>query len=141
MKASNLTSQRFEGYLSNEERVKHTLSSSSGIASAKRLASSEISASSSKGIVCEGILRLGNGRFFCDVSLVVEGNGDAALGDGLEGKKHLKMPSAWNRVACEKFTHTSIRPGRLRAGSRRSIWFVVANKRLSMNGRQRSSPE
>lgn len=52
------------------------------------------------------------------------------LGDGLEGKKHLKMPSAWNRVACVKFTHTSIRPGRLSAGSRRSMWLVVAKRRL-----------
>ena len=121
-----------KGYAKKIWGIAHTLSSSSGIASAKRLASLEISASSSKGIACAGILRLGNGRFFCDASLAAAagGGGDAGLEDGLEGKKHLKMPSAWNRVACVKFTHTSIRPGRLSAGSRRSIWFVVANKSL-----------
>jgi hypothetical protein len=49
--------------------------------------------------------------------------------EGLKGKKHLKIPSACHLVACVKLTHTSIRPGRLRAGSRRSMWFVVANNR------------
>lgn len=104
----------------------HTLNSSSGIASAKRLASSLISTSSSKGM--ELYLRFGKGRFCCDVSL---GDEDelAALA-ALNGKKHLKIPSAWNFVACVKFTQTSIRPGRLRAGSKRSIWFVVANRSL-----------
>lgn len=49
---------------------------------------------------------------------------------GLHGKKHLKIPSACHLVACVKFTQTSMRPGRDSAGSRRSIWLVVANKRL-----------
>ena len=66
-------------------------------------------------------LRLGKGRFCCEVSLGVVA-GEAALEeDGLYGKKHLKIPSACHLVACVKLTHTSIRPGRLRAGSRRSI--------------------
>ena len=95
-----------------------TLSSSSGIASAKRLASSEISSSVRIGIACVNALRLGNGRFCCEVSLGVVGE---ATVEGLYGKKHLKMPSACHFVACVKLTHTSIRPGRLRAGSRRSI--------------------
>lgn len=42
-------------------------------------------------------------------------------GLGLEGKKHLKIPSACHFVAWVKFTQTSMRPGRLRAGSRRSM--------------------
>lgn len=53
------------------------------------------------------------------------------LGEGFAGKKHLKMPSACHLLACLKFTQTSMRPGRLNAGSRRSIWFVVANSKLS----------
>ncbi len=59
--------------------------------------------------------------------------GAPAVGVALEraGKKHLKMPCACHFVACLKFTQTSIRPGRLRAGSSRSMWFVVANRRLS----------
>lgn len=94
-----------------------TLNSSSGIASAKRLASSVISASSSKGMAL--YLRFGKGRFCCDVSL--EDAVELASLAALNGKKHLKIPSAWNFVACVKFTQTSIRPGRLRAGSKRSI--------------------
>lgn len=54
---------------------------------------------------------------------------------GLDGKKHLKMPSACHLVAWAKLTHTSMRPGRLNAGSRRSIWFVVANNSLQKMGR------
>lgn len=60
-------------------------------------------------------------------------SGAPAVGAPLEraGKKHLKMPCACHFVACLKFTQTSIRPGRLSAGSSRSMWFVVANRRLS----------
>lgn len=48
----------------------------------------------------------------------------------LDGKKHLKIPSACHLVAFLKLIQTSIRPGRLSAGSRRSIWLVVANNSL-----------
>ena len=86
-------------------------------------------------MACPGALRFGIGRFCCDTSVfscdVVTGDDEAA---GLKGKKHLKMPSACHFVACVKFTHTSMRPGRLSAGSRRSIWLVVANSRLEIKG-------
>lgn len=105
------------------------------MASAKHLASSAISASSNRGIVCPGALRFGSGRFFCEMSVFssVEGLEELELdeeGLELEGKKHLKMPSACHFVAWVKFTQTSMRPGRLKAGSRRSIWLVVAKRRL-----------
>ena len=114
-----------------------TLSSPSGMASAKRFASSAISTSSSTGMACATALRFGRGRFCCDTSIFssdvapVDDEPEAA---GLEGKKHLKMPSACHFVACVKFTHTSIRPGRLSAGSRRSMWLVVANSKLEIKG-------
>ena len=111
----------------DKNRLSLTLSSSSGMASAKRLASSEISSSVRIGIACVNALRLGKGRFCCEASLGVAG--DATV-EGLKGKKHLKIPSACHLVAWVKLTHTSIRPGRLRAGSSRSIWLVVAKRRL-----------
>ena len=96
--------------------------------SAKRLASSAISASSRTGAACADALRLEPGGFFCEASLKVEAssssNDDDDDGDnveGREGKKHLKMPSACHLVALVKLTQTSIRPGLLSAGSRRSI--------------------
>ncbi len=91
--------------------------------SAKRLASCAISASSRTGAACAEALRLEPGGFFCDGSLVEASFGgdkdDEA--EGREGKKHLKMPSACHLVALVKLIHTSIRPGLLSAGSRRSI--------------------
>lgn len=43
----------------------------------------------------------------------------------VEGKKLRKSASACHFDAFLNSTHTSIRPGRERAGSRRSIWLVV----------------
>lgn len=57
-----------------------TLSSSSGIDSANRLASSEISASVSRGIACVKALRFDPGRFSCEASMGLPGadvEGDA----------------------------------------------------------------
>lgn len=115
-----------------------TLNSLSGIASPNCFARPAISSSLSKRIACLEALRLEPGRFFCEASLAASVDeeadksevDDAAEADGLQGKKHLKMPSACHLVALAKFTHTSIRPGRLRAGSRRSMWFVVAKRSL-----------
>jgi hypothetical protein len=100
----------------------HTLISPSGIASAKRLASRAISASSRIGTACADALRLDPGGFFCDASTgedSLDEDGDSS--DGRDGKKHLKMPSACHFVAFVKLTQTSMRPGLLSAGSRRSM--------------------
>ena len=109
-------------------KLDRTLISHSGMASAKRFASSAISASSRTGAACADALRLEPGGFFCDASLVEASSGDSGVdgdggdeGEGRDGKKHLKMPSACHLVALVKLTQTSIRPGLLRAGSRRSI--------------------
>lgn len=51
----------------------------------------------------------------------VEGESEEPSVEGFAGKKHLKIPSACHFVACLKFTQTSMRPGRLSAGSRRSM--------------------
>jgi hypothetical protein len=108
--------------------VRPTLNSSSGMASAKRVASSDSSASSNNGAACvKAAFRLGRGMFFCELSFSGDGELEAAdeeeeeEEDGLEGKKHLKRPSACHLVACVKLIHTSIRPGRLSAGSSRSM--------------------
>jgi hypothetical protein len=112
--------------------VRPTLNSSSGMASAKRVASSDNSASSNNGAACvKAAFRLGRGMFFCELSFSSDGELEAAEeeeeeeeeedDDGLEGKKHLKRPSACHLVACVKLIHTSIRPGRLSAGSSRSM--------------------
>ena len=107
-------------------KLSRTLISSSGIASANRLASWAISASSSIGTACaDDALRLDSGRFFSEASVgdeVSSGDGgDEDDADGRDGKKHLKMPSACHFVALVKLIHTSIRPGLLSAGSRRSM--------------------
>jgi hypothetical protein len=105
-----------------DNKTDHTLISPSGIASAKRLARVAISASSRIGTACADALRLDPGGFFCDAS--TDGasfDEDEDNADGRHGKKHLKMPSACHFVALVKLTHTSIRPGLLSAGSRRSI--------------------
>lgn len=107
------------------------------MASANVLARVHISSSVSRGIECAD-LRLAIGRFVCEASVTVateledeEAEEFEATGfAGCEGKKHLKIPSACHLVAWVKLTHTSIRPGRLKAGSKRSMWFVVANKSL-----------
>lgn len=113
----------------SEDRL--TLSSSSGIASANRLARSEISSSERRGTERPALLRLDSASpstegvsssGFADVlgEDADEGVG-ALLGEVFAGKKHLKMPSACHLLACLKFTQTSMRPGRLNAGSRRSM--------------------
>lgn len=116
-----------------------TLISLSGIWSAKRLARTLSSSSSRRGIEWAAALRFDPGKFFCATFEVLSLPLSSALtSDGasstsatfLHGKKHLKMPSACHFVAFVKFTQTSIRPGRLSAGSRRSMWFVVANRSL-----------
>ncbi len=79
------------------------------------------------GAACpDDALRLESGRFFSkgsvdddDESSLDDGSDDEA--DGRDGKKHLKMPSACHFVALVKLIHTSIRPGLLSAGSRRSM--------------------
>ena len=106
-----------------------TLISPSGIASAKRLASCAISASSRIGTACadDAAFRLDSGGFICDISKEIgdDGGDDAADdeddADGRDGKKHLKIPSACHFVALVKLIQTSIRPGLLSAGSRRSM--------------------
>jgi hypothetical protein len=60
--------------------IRRTLSSSSGIDVAKRLASSEISSSLNKGMACVELLRFGSGRLFCDGSFDVGDDEDAAEG-------------------------------------------------------------
>lgn len=92
--------------------------------------------------MCAARLRFDTGMFAADVAsagcfaaasgvaLAAAAAAAAAL-LGRAGKKHLKIPSACHFVACLKFTQTSIRPGRLSAGSSRSMWFVVAKRRLS----------
>lgn len=96
-----------------------TLISPSGIESAKRLASWAISDSSRMGTACADALRLDPGGFFCDAS--TDSDSSDVDADGRDGKKHLKMPSACHFVALVKLTQTSMRPGLLSAGSRRSI--------------------
>lgn len=99
----------------------HTLISPSGIASAKRLASWAISDSSRIGTAWADALRLDPGGFFCEASTASDSDSLDDDSDGRDGKKHLKMPSACHFVALVKLTQTSIRPGLLSAGSRRSM--------------------
>ena len=90
------------------------------------------------GTACADCLRFVRGMFLCSIGVLsvvlpeepAFSELSAASVDFLQGKKHLKMPSACHLVAFVKLTHTSMRPGRLRAGSRRSMWFVVANSNL-----------
>lgn len=76
----------------------------------------------------DAAFRLDSGGFICDTSTDIgddggddEADDDADDADGRDGKKHLKMPSACHFVAFAKLTQTSIRPGLLSAGSRRSM--------------------
>lgn len=76
------------------------------------------------GIACADAFRLEPGMFWTEVSFSFSEEDVVVVVvviEGLKGKKHLKIPSACHFVACVKLTQTSIRPGLLRAGSRRSI--------------------
>ena len=75
------------------------------------------------GTACADALRLDPGGFFCDASTdsVSSDDDEEEDADGRDGKKHLKMPSACHFVALVKLTQTSMRPGLLSAGSRRSM--------------------
>ena len=80
------------------------------------------------GTACaDDALRLESGRSLSEVSVddddeaSSDDGGDEDDADGRDGKKHLKMPSACHFVALVKLIHTSIRPGLLSAGSRRSM--------------------
>lgn len=114
---------RTDNQVTEEGKPGHTLISPSGIAPAKRLASRAISASSRRGTACADALRLEPGGFFCEVSMGEDEDEDSSDddADGRDGKKHLKMPSACHLVALVKLIQTSMRPGLLRAGSRRSM--------------------
>ena len=89
------------------------------------------------GTACaDDALHLESGRFISEASADDDGassddGNDEDDADGRDGKKHLKMPSACHFVALVKLIHTSIRPGLLSAGSRRSTWLVVAKRSLS----------
>lgn len=55
-------------------------------------------------------------------------NSASLISSSVEGKKLRKSASACHLLAFRNSTHTSMRPGRLSAGSRRSRWFVVAKR-------------
>ncbi len=102
-----------------------TLNSSLGIASAKRLARTVISSSDKEWRIWEPFLRLGAAKLLCEAIVPVASlevsDSEGAVAAFFAGKKHWKMPSACHFVAFLKLIQTSIRPGRLSAGSKRSM--------------------